>query len=692
MSSKIWNDAVGVARGFWSVAQKAQTMTTRVQKAPRQPSIERLNNYSQRYGMLIYYSFDINTSKLKIEQKKYDFRESELPESEANSKFQNIEAERKINESIKDHNTESVVPEVKQNLEEVKHYPGSKPTDDQSTAQNASEDSAETPFNPATTPSTPKSSKKLNQSKKEAGIPKSETKNTENLAQTQKEEIKKSKTEREIQEAEQEIMEEIEQREKKLDYQETPFYMKQDRPVFSGKETRIPTSPSARAFHFGALGVSIVGGTISEAFKQTLGMSKPLPETQGGSSLKRYAMTNSNSDRLSNTLCKMRGAALKIGQILSNTEESFIPKSIQQAFEKARQRADIMPQYQVNEMLEREIGKDWREKFLEFSMYPLAAASIGQVHEARLKDGTKVAVKIQYPNIAQSIDSDFKNFKRLLKVLGAVPENFYIDELLANVNAELHEECDYTEEAKKQNIYKLLSQKDEYINDYYVPKVYESLSTKHILTQEFIFGDPVDEFSNHSQEVRDRVGGLMLKLCIHEIFLLKFMQTDPNPANFYYDPKKKMLNLIDMGAAHQYADNFVDDYFQIVYGATYNHEDRIIEYSKRLGFLTGEENKEMLAAHSKSAMFIGEPFKHEGPFFDFGNSDISRKLMDEIPVMLKNRLSPPPQEVYSLHRKLSGAYFICIKLRSRVNSRDMFKEVSDRFIKAKSLDMNAKII
>lgn len=94
-----------------------------------------------------------------------------------------------------------------------------------------------------------------------------------------------------------EFIEEIEKKERDLDYQDTPFYLRQDRPVFSGKETRIPTSPTARAFHFGALGISIVGGTISEAFKQNLGLSQPLPEMVGGKGLKKYAMTDSNSNR-----------------------------------------------------------------------------------------------------------------------------------------------------------------------------------------------------------------------------------------------------------------------------------------------------------------------------------------------------------------------------------------------------------
>ncbi|CAI2362267.1 unnamed protein product [Moneuplotes crassus] len=475
------------------------------------------------------------------------------------------------------------------------------------------------------------------------------------------------------------IEDEISLKEKDMGYHETPFYLKQDRPVFTGKETKIPTSPSARALHFGALGISLVGGTISAALKQNLGISRPLPEVVGRRRLARYAMTDDNSNRLSNTLCKMRGAALKIGQILSNTEDSVIPPSMQRAFDKARQNADIMPKYQVIQMLERELGQDWESNFKEFNMYPIAAASIGQVHEGVLQDGTKVAIKIQYPNIARSIDSDFSNFKRLLKVLGAAPDSLYIDELFTNVKTELHEECDYIVEAEKQEYYKKMLDCENYTNDYYVPKVYDNLSTKHILTQEFINGLPIDELHNCPQTIRDRAGELLLKLCLHEIFLLKFMQTDPNPANFYYDLEENRFNLIDLGAAHHYKESFVHDYFQIVEGAVLGDKDKIIDYSKKLGFLTGEENRVMLESHSNSAMFIGEPFKHQDAFFDFGNSEISRKLIEEIPVMLRNRLSPPPQEVYSLHRKLSGAYFLCIKLKSRVNSRELFSEVSEKY-------------
>ena len=171
-----------------------------------------------------------------------------------------------------------------------------------------------------------------------------------------------------------------------------------------------------------------------------------------------------------------------------------------------------MPKYQVTEMLESQLGTNWKNYFKEFNLYPLAAASIGQVHEGILKNNHKVAIKIQYPNIALSIDSDFSNFKRLLKVIGAAPDSLYIDDLFKNVSEELHEECKYTLEAEKQILYKKLMSAREYRNDYYVPFVYNELSTNHILTQEFINGVPIDELHTHSQEIRDRAGTLLLKL------------------------------------------------------------------------------------------------------------------------------------------------------------------------------------
>jgi aarF domain-containing kinase len=117
--------------------------------------------------------------------------------------------------------------------------------------------------------------------------------------------------------------------------------------------------------------------------------------------------------------------------------------------EKARSEADIMPIKQVVKILEREFGSQWQKKFREINLYPFAAASIGQVHEAIIKDGMRVALKIQYTGVGDSIDSDLNNFRRLVGLFG-FPRGLFLNELIETTRGELYWETDYRREAKMQ--------------------------------------------------------------------------------------------------------------------------------------------------------------------------------------------------------------------------------------------------
>lgn len=152
------------------------------------------------------------------------------------------------------------------------------------------------------------------------------------------------------------------------------------------------------------------------------------------------------------------------------------------------------------------------------------------------------------------------------------------------------------------------------------------------------------------------------------------MQTDPNPANFFYDLDRKRLHLLDFGAGRDFPEAFLDEYMQIIHGAFINDKDKILHHSHKLGFLTGEENKEMLNAHYLGVLAVGEPFRQKGRLYDFGNQHITKQIYEVMPTMAKHRLTPPPQEIYSLHRKIVGSYLMCIKLRSRVPARELFEE------------------
>ena len=174
-------------------------------------------------------------------------------------------------------------------------------------------------------------------------------------------------------------------------------------------------------------------------------------------------------------------------------EESVVPKVITDALKAAQKSADIMPRQQLFQVLSEELGANWEKKFEYFDVEPIAAASIGQVHKARTIDGIDVAVKIQYPGVIRSIDTDINNVKRLLLYPNILPRSLFLEDILKHIRKELLEECDYTTEANKQMKFR---EKVLKIDGFYTPKVFYELSSKKIITQEFIEG--VCSFGNNN--------------------------------------------------------------------------------------------------------------------------------------------------------------------------------------------------
>ena len=157
------------------------------------------------------------------------------------------------------------------------------------------------------------------------------------------------------------------------------------------------------------------------------------------------------------------------------------------------------------------------------------------------------------------------------------------------------------------------------------------------------------------------------------------MQTDPNPGNFYYDIDEDKLILLDFGASRGYDPKFIELYFKVVHGSTIRNRQMVYDASKQMGYLTGDENTLMVNAHIESVFCVGEPLRYNG-VFDFGSQSMTKRMYELIPIMSQHRLTPPPPETYTLHRKLSGAYLICMKLCSRVAARDVFIEIAKDYL------------
>lgn len=417
------------------------------------------------------------------------------------------------------------------------------------------------------------------------------------------------------------------------------------------RESRVPSSRMGRLFEYGGLAASMAFGAASSG----------------------NMLSPANMERLVAKLSKMRGAALKLGQMISFQDVKMLPPAIVEVLQRVQDSADYMPASQRDRVIANDLGENWKDLFQSFEEKPLAAASIGQVHGAVLKSGEHVAVKVQYPGVADSISSDLNNLSLLLHATKLLPKGLYLDKTIANARTELAWECDYVREADAaKRFHELLSDDTDV---FVVPRIFDEASGKQVLTMERMEGIAVTKVKSFSQEQRDWIGSQIMRLCLREIIEFRYMQTDPNWTNFLYNRKTNKLELLDFGASREYPEKFVRLYTGVLNAASKKDRKKCEQLSIELGYLTGYESKAMVNAHVDSVMTLAEPFMDFAPDeYDFKDQTITDRVRGFIPIMLRERLAPPPEETYSLHRKLSGAFLLCARLGSKVRCKELFQQ------------------
>ena len=427
------------------------------------------------------------------------------------------------------------------------------------------------------------------------------------------------------------------------------------------RERRLTASRLGRLSMLGRLAGGLAAGMVGEGARQLSQGQRP--------SVGDLLLTPANARRLAERLSEMRGAAMKIGQLLSMDSGNLLPPQLTEVLGRLREDGHPMPLGQVAKILNQAWGADWQRHFRRFMFTPTAAASIGQVHEAVLKDGRRLAIKIQYPGIRQSIDSDVDNVAALLGMLQAMPAELDIHPLLDEAKRQLHLEADYRAEAAALHEFSRKLGEDP---RFQVPAVVEDLSTADVLAMHFLDGRPIESLADEPGKIRDRTATALVELALREVFEWGLVQTDPNFANYLYEPRAGAIQLLDFGATRGYSAQRCQD-LRALLAACVDGDDRALAAAAyRVGYLgdgdpTGYHNTIVRLLRTAT-----EPVRHQKPY-RFRRSDLAQRMSNLVVEMrLRDRYGRlPPTDVLFLHRKLAGLYLLLTRIDATLALREL---------------------
>ncbi len=426
-------------------------------------------------------------------------------------------------------------------------------------------------------------------------------------------------------------------------------------------ERQVTTTRLGRMAQLGQLMGGIAGGVVGEGAKRLARGQRP--------SLGDLLLTTSNMEKLANRLSEMRGAAMKVGQLLSMDSGQFLPPQLSEVLTRLREDAHQMPLGQVAQVLNQAWQPGWENNFKRFFFTPIAAASIGQVHEALLQDGRRLAIKVQYPGIRRSIDSDVDNVTALLSLFKLLPEELEFEPLLKEAKRQLQIEADYRQEAAS------LSQYAKQLVDdqrFLLPEVVESLTTSEVLAMTYLDGEPIEVLENQPAVKRNAAAYALLELAIREVFDWGLVQTDPNFANYQYLPTSGKLALLDFGATRTYSPARQESLRQLLRAVVGGDDSDIAQSAIQVGYLGENDPSEYREFVLSLLHMVSEPLR-ANESYDFASTDLASRMSNTlIELRLRSRYGRiPPPDILFLHRKLGGMYLLLSRLKARIATREL---------------------
>jgi len=373
----------------------------------------------------------------------------------------------------------------------------------------------------------------------------------------------------------------------------------------------------------------------------------------------------SQADVIVKHVGKLKGAAMKAVQMITIEGRDFLPPEVIKVLETLQSQSQPLSNEEMMKRIRQELGEEKFNSLQDMEEEPIAAASIGQVYRAKI-NGQPIVIKVQYPGIAESVDSDISALKKLIKGLMIVyRKKVNLDEIFDEVTRILKLETDYEYERDMAQKY---SENFSDKSGYRIPKVIPELTTKRVITSEYIDGLEFTAWleKGPSKEKRLSLGQKILDLYNIEFFENRLVQTDPNPANFLVDSDNNLV-LLDFGATIAYDVNFTNQYLRLL-KSVFRNDENLIHLVEEFGFIDPREDRETKKDFVDFIQMTLQPFRSENQPFDFSSNDYVDEIRSKaMSFSRKIKYSAPPKKLIFLHRKLGGIFQLLRMLEAQID-------------------------
>lgn len=380
-----------------------------------------------------------------------------------------------------------------------------------------------------------------------------------------------------------------------------------------------------------------------------------------------------NAKRIASTMKELRGPLMKVGQLLSTHAEA-LPGEYGEVLRSLQSSAPPMSYETIRDVIEMDLGATPEELFADFSRTAMAAASLGQVHRATLKDGTQVAVKVQYPGAVASVEGDLKNMKfgaaMVKRLLADVVGNERLDftPVAEEIAEHLAQETDYCREAYNAQ---LLAKLFENVDWVVIPRVHTRYSGLRTITYDYLEGVDLGEaLKNPDQAWRERVVERLSDAYWYQMLKGGVLHADPHPGNYRVLPDGR-LGILDFGCVKIFDESFIEGFTAMVKARMTGDEEGLKDAMVALELVSDRENEQELSDMSRIAEYFSAGLLKDEPF-DFAEYSYVRGAKELVTYFLQQRRVPPSQRnMIFMTRVVLGYYEYFSRARARMNFRQM---------------------